>query len=250
MLMAGNRFFRPAVLCYHAVASSWNHVLSTGPALVERQVTALLRAGYRPATVDELVDRPRERLLHVTFDDAYRNVVDAVDVLERLGIPSTVFVCSGFASDGGPIPVLELAGEAARHPDALATMTWDELRGLAARGVEIGSHTISHPHLPRLGEAAIERELVESKAHIEAELGSCRLLAYPYGEHDERARRAARAAGYVASFAVPRFRSAARELRGDVHALPRVGLFRGDGRLRTRLRASSVVRRAAALAAA
>ena len=34
------------------------------------------------------------------------------------------------------------------HPEELATMTWNERRAVAERGIGIGSHTLTHPHLP------------------------------------------------------------------------------------------------------
>ena len=72
------------------------------------------------------------------------------------------------------------------------------------------------------------RELTESRERIEAELSRpCRVLAYPYGEHDARCRAAARAAGYEASFGLPAF--GARETVEYTRC--RVGLFRRDGRV-------------------
>ena len=65
-------------------------------------------------------------------------------------------------------------------------MTWDELRALAERGVEIGSHTLTHPHLPLLSDEELLRELGDSREQFEAELNRpCRYLAYPYGENDD-----------------------------------------------------------------
>jgi len=243
--MAGVALFHPVVLCYHAASASWGHVLSTEPALIERQVRRLLRCGYQPATAAEAAARANARLLHATFDDAYRSVPEAVDVLARLGVPSSVYVCSGFADGDGVIP--ELAADAERHPAELATMGWDELRALADRGVEIGSHTVSHPHLPRLSTEEIRRELRESRRRIEDELGRpCRVLAYPYGEYDERCVTEARAAGYEFAFTAPGFRTSKLSLLADPLALPRVGLFSNSGPIRTRLKASLAVRRLAA----
>jgi hypothetical protein len=45
-------------------------------------------------------------------------------------------------------------------------------------------------------------------------------LAYPFGRHDERVRRAARQAGYEHAFSLPDVPEAA-----DPHALPRVGVL-------------------------
>jgi peptidoglycan/xylan/chitin deacetylase (PgdA/CDA1 family) len=224
------------VLCYHAVSAAWTPCgLSLAPEELERQLTALLRRGYRPGTMEEAVGSRRR--LHVTFDDAYRSVETAVAVLERLGVPATVFACTGPAdAGGGPLEIPELEAEAALFPAEVLTMDWEALRTLARRGFEVGSHTVTPPHLPRLDEEEIARELRESRARIEDELGRpCRYLAYPYGESDERVRRSARAAGYAAAFGL------ARGGRADRYALPRVGVYRRDSPLRLRLKTSTLV---------
>lgn len=235
--------WRALVLCYHAVSEDWPHALSTGLATLERQLTGLLRRRFRPASAAELL-HGNGRLLHVTFDDAFRSVERALPVLERLGLPATVFACPGFADGGRPLGVPELAADARKYPDALATMDWDELRGLAGRGIEIGSHTVGHPHLPALSDEELERELRRSRDRLEDELARpCRFLAYPFGDEDARVRAAAAAAGYEAAFALP-----GREDRIDRFALPRVGVYRGDGGLRWLLKTSAVARRPAAAA--
>jgi peptidoglycan/xylan/chitin deacetylase (PgdA/CDA1 family) len=211
----------PLTLCYHAVSAGWEHGLSLAPATFERQLRALLRAGFRPATAAE-VARGRGRLLHVTFDDAYRSIAPALDALERLGIPASVYACSAHADRGGaPLSVPELE---AQPQDELATMDWDALRSLARRGFEVGSHTVSHPRLTHLADEALRRELEVSKERIETELGRpCPLLAYPYGDDDARVHAAARAAGYELAFALP-----GKARPRDPLALPRVGVYRKD----------------------
>ena len=119
----------------------------------------------------------------------------------------------------------ELAGYLWHHPGSVATMGWGALRNLAERGLEIASHTVSHPHLPRLDDAGLRLELEESKARIEDELGRpCRFLAYPFGDDDARVHGAAEAAGYEAAFALP-----GPGDRVDRFAVPRVGMYRGTG---------------------
>jgi peptidoglycan/xylan/chitin deacetylase (PgdA/CDA1 family) len=236
--------FRPLVLCYHAVSDDWPHGLAVSLAALERQLRAALARGYRPGRAADVVDG-RSRILHVTFDDAYRNVADAVPVLERLGVHATVFACTAFADRGGaPLAVPELEAEVARHPGELDTMTWDELRAVEERGVAVESHTVSHPHLTQLGDEELRRELVESKERIEAELGRpCRFVAYPYGHDDARVHEAARGARYDAAFALP-----GSEAPYDRYALPRVGVYRKDTRARFALKASPTIRRVATLA--
>lgn len=236
--------FRPLVLCYHSVSDAWEHALAVTPRAFERQLRSMLRRGYRPLAAGTLLAGSR-RGLHVSFDDAYRSVLDALPTLRRLGLYATVFASTGFADGGRPLDVPELAAEAAAHPEELATMTWDELRGLATDGVEIGSHTITHPHLNSLSDADLELELRDSRTRLEDELGRpCRFFAYPYGEHDERVRAAVRGAGYEAAFAL-----AAGADRNDRFALPRIDLYRRDSLLRATLKTSFVKPHGSALLA-
>jgi peptidoglycan/xylan/chitin deacetylase (PgdA/CDA1 family) len=67
-----------------------------------------------------------------------------------------------------------------------AFMTWDEIRSLAASPLcTIGAHTCGHERLASLPVAAAEREMRQSKARLEAELGrAIRHFAYPYGGPD------------------------------------------------------------------
>jgi peptidoglycan/xylan/chitin deacetylase (PgdA/CDA1 family) len=225
----------PLVLCYHAVSDEWSHQLAVPAAVIERQLRSLLRRRFLPVSAVEAISR-RGRVLHVTFDDAFKSVANAVPILERLGVPATVFAVSALADDGAPLAVPELAAEAAAHPRHLATMDWAELGELTGRGFEIGSHTVSHAHLTQLSDAELDRELGDSRTRIEDELRRpCRLLAYTYGEHDARVHAAAGRCGYTAAFALwP------GSTPHNPFALPRVDIYRRDSLLRATLKTSFV----------
>ena len=77
------------VLCYHALSDRWPAALSTTPERFEQQLQHLLGRGYEPATFTSAVkDPPASRTLAVTFDDAYRSVLElAYPIMDRLGIP-------------------------------------------------------------------------------------------------------------------------------------------------------------------
>jgi peptidoglycan/xylan/chitin deacetylase (PgdA/CDA1 family) len=221
------------VLCYHAVTDSWPDPLAVSPAAFERQVRSLLRRGYRPVRAEEALVA-RSRVLHLTFDDAYRNLDSVLPVLERLHVPATIFACTEFAADGRPLTVPELAVRGAGYDEETATMDWDALRALAERGFDVGSHTASHAHLTRLSDRELDYELRSSRERIETELARpCRFIAYPYGENDERVRKSAQAAGYMAGYSL---RSAGDPL--DRYGLPRVAVYRGDGMLRFTIKTS------------
>lgn len=234
--------FQPLIVCYHALSERWEHALAVRPETFARQLRILLGRGFRPAAAREVVEG-HGRLLHVTFDDAFRSIALALPVLERLRVQATVFVCPAYADGGQVFAVPELAAHAREHPDELATMDWGMLRDLVERGVEIGSHTVTHPHLTTLQEDALARELRESRQRLEDELRRpCTLLSYPYGEQDARVRKAARTAGYDAAFALPGI-----DRPPDRFALPRVGVYQADGDLRFRIKTSRARRPVGAL---
>jgi peptidoglycan/xylan/chitin deacetylase (PgdA/CDA1 family) len=234
----------PLTLCYHAVSATWTDQLAVAPDVFEDQIRLLLRRGLKPAAAEQVL-AGEPRTFHVTFDDAYRNIRGALATLRELGVPATVFACSGLADTGAPLAVPELAGRA--PGDELDTMTWDELRDLSGNGVEIGSHTVTHPHLPTLDDETLLDELARSREEIESQLGvPCRLLAYPYGEQDRRVRAVAREAGYLAAFGLD------EPLEPPApFALPRADIYRKDGPARFRLKTSGVrgtIRKAAGAA--
>ncbi len=110
----------------------------------------------------------------LTFDDGFvDNLRNAAPILKAYEFPATVFMVAGRA--GG-----YLDGEPDRERGRL--MTWDELRELASLGIEIGAHTLHHPHLAELPAEAQREEIEGSKRLSEQQLGQpVRAFAYPYG---------------------------------------------------------------------
>ena len=231
-------------MCYHSVSDAWPHALAVRRRSFARQISVLKRRGLRPIAADKLFDGVR-RGVHLTFDDAFRDILDVVPILEEAGFAATVFAVTSLADEGGTFDVPELATDAVEHRQRLATMRWSELQDLAERGFEIGSHTVTHPHLTRLGDAELESELRDSRACIEDELKRpCRLLAYPYGEHDGRVQEAAGRAGYEAAFGLWAGTDPANR-----YALPRIDFYRGDSLPKVFLKTTFVKPHASALLA-
>jgi peptidoglycan/xylan/chitin deacetylase (PgdA/CDA1 family) len=132
------------------------------------------------------------------------------------------------------------------HEHELACLSWDELRGLAESGWEVGSHTCSHPRLAELAtDAELAAELQGSREVCEERLGRpCRSIAYPYGSYDRRVVDAAAEAGYEFGLTLP------EGLRGrQPLAWPRIGIYNADRAYRWRLKLSPTIRRARALRA-
>ena len=227
------------VLCYHAVADGWPSPLAVRADELERQLRLLVRRGYRGTTFERSATAPpAARTLAVTFDDGYRSVLTrALPVLERLGLPATVFVATNFVGSDRPMtwPGIE-HWIGTEYEAELAPMSWDELGLLREEGWEIGSHTCSHARLSTLDDLALERELRDSRAVCEERVGECRALALPYGDGDARIPAAARQAGYTAVAGLP-------GRAGLAVGVPRVGVYPRDRNWRFRLKVARPVRR-------
>lgn len=227
------------ILCYHAISADWPSELAVPPARLDAQLRFLVRRGYRPATLTEALDSaPEGRTVAITFDDAYRSVLErARPVLARHGAPATVFAPTAFVAEGGQASWSALSRWAGTPFEAeLGCMSWEDLRALAAAGWEIGSHSRTHPPLPGLGDAELEAELSGSRAACEEALQRpCTSLAYPFGAHDRRVAERARAAGYEAAvtldgrLAVPPDSLVRRGRSADLFGLLRTGVYRRDG---------------------
>jgi peptidoglycan/xylan/chitin deacetylase (PgdA/CDA1 family) len=224
------------VLCYHAVSPTWEADISVTPDALERQITYLIKRGWRVGTFREAaVASSSGPTLAITFDDAFASVREyGLPVLQALGVPATVFAPTAFPDPGtlkwpGIVPWLDTPSA----PE-LRAMSWDDLGELAELGWEIGSHTCTHPMLTQLDDAALAYELEESREQCTRRLGRvCETLAYPYGDFDMRVANRARTAGYTASAALTPLReSFGRRIR------PRVGIYHDDGWVQFRLKTS------------
>jgi peptidoglycan/xylan/chitin deacetylase (PgdA/CDA1 family) len=211
--------------------------------LARRELAAVLDAlagrGFRTLTLAEAAARRRagrrlpRRSVVLTFDDGCRCFRDhALPELAARGMIATLFAVSGElgASNRWDRPP---GGAGERREELLGAA---ELRGLAAAGVEVGSHGRRHRDLTACDAAALADEVAGSREELAAAVGEpVRTFCYPYGRLDERARAATEHAGYAAAAGIHGV-SAARH--GDPFALPRVAVNPRDSRFELLLKAS------------
>lgn len=141
----------------------------------------------------------RDDTIAITFDDGYEDIIQLLPLLRQQRIPLTVFVPTAFIGKTNSWDNLLLKNKR-RH------LSEDQIKQLAAEGVEFGSHTHSHRDLSRLSYNEIEEELSRSKSILETLTGKeVRHIAYPFGRGDRRIAEIARRLGYRAGFwSIPR----------------------------------------------
>lgn len=164
------------ILGYHHIGAANGVTQGVSQAELERQLRSLLERGYVFVTAGRVLEALETSPLvaSVTFDDGYADAyTEALPVLRRLGVPATVFIIVARVNEPG-------------------FMRWEQLRVLRSGGWEVASHTVSHAELTDLSPAGLERELAEAKKTLMEQLNTpVPCLAYPFGRHDMRVRRAA-----------------------------------------------------------
>ncbi len=176
---AGRRFM--VILLFHRVTDQIPEdglTVSTGRF---RALCRRLRRRFHVAPLAEVFDAARSgrdmppRTVAVTFDDCYRDNLFAARVLAEHGLPAAFFVPTGFVGTRHAFPW-------DRGLPPMPNLTWDDVREMAAMGHEIGSHTVNHPNLGTAPHEEARREIFESKAVLERQLGRrVRWFAYPFG---------------------------------------------------------------------
>ena len=224
------------ILCYHGVELAWSSPLAIKPMDFSGHLLWLTRH-RQVIDVHEgvaLLDR-RGRLprgtIALTFDDGFASIAEhALPLLTRQRIPATVFLVAGTLTD--PAHPVDWVDDPPAHP--ISTLNREQVVELSKNGIRFGSHGMTHRDLTQLTDDECVRELRQSRETIEDVVGMhVHHLAYPRGRHDSMVWRAAHRAGFTNAFSLPD----QREPIGP-YAVPRVGVYRGNGlwtlRLKTR----------------
>ncbi len=228
----------PHVLMYHSIhrPQGDNTALYTSPERFQAQMLYLKRRNIRGVALRDLylaMNAGEDRgLVGLTFDDGYEDFLHtALPILERLGFSATVFVVAGMLGEennwqhrDGPRARLRLLGAKG-------------VREVSERGMEIGSHTLTHPRLSELDRSVVVREVGESR-RILSEIVDTPVdcFCYPYGDLDKAAVQVVRETGYAYACATK------KQVEGTVFDWPRIYVGDKDSslRLETKLRVNSI----------
>ncbi len=115
-----------------------------------------------------------------TFDDGHiSNYQRALPLLQDHGVKALFFIPAGLVEN---------------RPEV---MTWAQLRELVRLGHEVGSHSWSHPLLPRCGDKELVDELARSRMTLEDKLGiAVDAISMPHGSWNRYVLRTCGETGY------------------------------------------------------
>lgn len=228
-----NRSGDAVFLCYHSIAPAGPRYLTISAELFERQLATLRRRAFRGGDLRALEELAAGRssgpTAFLTFDDGFRdNFETALPLLREYGFPAFVFVLPPLLDAGGPLDWPEMRADREHHAATMRSVDWPTLEKMKDGGFEVGSHTLTHAHLPRLGGERLREELWQSRAAIRERLGSCDTLAYPFGEWSPEVAAAAAECGYRFAFTLP---TTSGQRGAAPLSIPRVNVdFRDDER--------------------
>lgn len=161
------------------------------PKLLSFEIWLLSKLGYKFTTLRDAILQTNDKHAVLTFDDGYEdNFSNGLPVLEKHGVPATIFVVTG--DIGRQAVVWDDAGE--KLPADM--ISWEMLADLQQRGWEIGSHGSEHVSFEDRAPDRQDRLVQNSIAEIEEKLGTVPIsFAYPYGKYNEHTKEALRRSG-------------------------------------------------------
>ncbi|MGB7749639.1 MAG: polysaccharide deacetylase family protein [Verrucomicrobiia bacterium] len=185
------------VLTYHKVGPRPPGVrlkgLYVSARLFARQMDELQQADFEAPPFGDAVRAPHARAARIalTFDDGFQNVfTHALVPLARNRFYAIQFLVAD---------LLGQSNEWEQHEGEVREPLMDapQVREWLAAGHEIGSHTLTHPHLTQLPPGQAREEIFASKKKLEDLFGRpIRHFCYPYGDWNEVIRELVQEAGY------------------------------------------------------
>ena len=182
------------VLLYHYVGAEAPDYpyLNVATPEFSRQMKELRERGYRSVSLGDLtaymqgspVKLPEKPVL-ITFDDGYEdNYTQAFPVLKQEGFRAAIFMVQSNFNRKNRLSV-------------------QQIQEMEQAGIEIGSHTRSHPNLTKLAASALEQEVGQSRRGVERLAGRpIDYFAYPGGFYNLEVLEKTAQSGYAGAFTV------------------------------------------------
>jgi peptidoglycan/xylan/chitin deacetylase (PgdA/CDA1 family) len=184
-----------SIFCYHRVKTHPTSEYDLTPEQLEAHLQYFKTNGYQPITVTQFLNWQKKparfpaKPVLLTFDDGTKSHYTTVlPLLKKYGFKATFYIFPN-----------------ATRGNKTRWLSWEEIAAIARAGMDIGSHSLSHPYLTARGKMDdaqyqiwLEKELTQSKKMLEEHLQiRVKTLAYPFGLYDRQVEAAAIKAGYA-----------------------------------------------------
>jgi peptidoglycan/xylan/chitin deacetylase (PgdA/CDA1 family) len=218
-----------AVLMYHRINSYRHNELSVHPRDFVRQVRWLKENGFINMKMSEFEsmnsgDSITGRRVIFTFDDGYEdNYTGAFPILKEYGYTAIFYLATEFIETNRMYPrdVYE-----SNNIEENRIMKWNQIKLLIDEGMEVGSHSLTHPLLTHLTDDEARKEIVNSRLKLEEKF-SIKITSFsiPGGAYFDRHIDMVRQAGYK-SCCTTRYGFCQRQ--DNLYTLPRIAVLSSD----------------------
>ncbi|MBZ4653225.1 MAG: polysaccharide deacetylase [Peptococcaceae bacterium] len=204
------------ILMYHVIEdySGPYEQLYTSPQILRKQLAFLKEQGFSAVTVHEALNHWKKdtplpaKPIILTFDDGYRSVyTEAFPLLKEYGFRATLYLHTAKINTPGGL-------------------TTEMTKEMAGYGLEIGSHSLTHPDLTKISPAKLRNEIRLSKKQLEELTGQeVTTFCYPAGRYNSRVREEVMKAGYLGAVTT-RYGPATN--RENLYSLSRIRINKSD----------------------
>jgi len=187
------------ILCYHNIGAAPGDaafkLLYVSPDLFDRQLWILWRLGLRGVSISEgmrqLANNTARGSVVLTFDDGYADTLTtAAPIMKQYGFRATCYVVSGAVGTHN-------LWDADHLGETKPLMSRTQLDQWLAAGMEVGSHSLSHPRLCGVAPDRLREEIAGSRSALHTMLGiEVEHFAYPFGQFSGDVVESVRDAGY------------------------------------------------------
>lgn len=218
------------IIMYHRVVDSPGEVGVHGTyvtkELFKKHMQVLKDNGYRTVTFKELAEDhlltkrfdKGNKFVVLTFDDGYEdNYRVMFPILKEFGAKAVIFLLSESKYNEWDV-------NNPHNPEKrFDLMSEEQVKEMAAYGVEFGAHTKTHPYLSSLPIEEAREQIVQCKQKLEQTYGQQFItFAYPYGDLNDEVKSEVRQAGFT--FAVSTD-SGEINVDSDLFQIRRIGIF-------------------------
>ncbi len=184
------------VLLYHRVSDEKTRTsldkFSISLKTFERQVEALKKRGFLDANPENIEDISKKKLylkhryVMFTFDDGYKDNLQAAEVLKKHGYSGLFFISTSYL--GGKLHGVEM-------------LNHEDLIKLKKLGMFIGSHSHEHIKLSQLSLSEVKTQ-VERSVQVLSQYQKVEDFAYPFGNYSEEVIEVLKSLGFKRAYII------------------------------------------------
>ena len=198
--------------------------------MLDKHLQLIKKMGFETITFEDLTERGLisrleygKRYIIITVDDGYKDNHELLlPLLKKYNFKAVVYAVSGETFNRWDV-------EVPSNPEKrVELMSSEQIRELSESGlVEIGGHTVTHPHLNQLTPDEQEQEICNNKVALESMIGKkLTSFAYPYGSLNEDSKIITSKIGYQFAVATD---SGPIETHSDKLQIRRIAIFPKTG---------------------